>query len=72
MKITYDPKSDAIYIKLNDHEIAKTKSAVENKANIDLTAEGVIVGIELLWVSDYIDHPDQAEFIKYDVLLNPP
>ena len=61
MKLEYDPQADAIYIRLKDSEIATTRE-VEDNLIIDLDSAGKMVGIELLFVSDYLDPDDMSSF----------
>ncbi len=61
MKLEYDSQADAIYIRLKDSEIATTRE-VEDNLIIDLDSSGKMVGIELLFVSDYLDPDDMASF----------
>jgi uncharacterized protein YuzE len=60
MKVTYDKKVDAVYL-----ELLKLKPEgvieVEEGVNIDVTADGKIVGIELL---------DATKKVSIDSLLN--
>jgi excisionase family DNA binding protein len=52
MKISYDRGADAAYLKLSNRKVAKTTS-VSDSCNVDLDAEGHVVGIELLSVKGY-------------------
>lgn len=54
MKISFDRKADASYIKLSNKKIGKTV-AVSDYCNVDLDSEGKVVGIELLFISQYMD-----------------
>lgn len=47
MKVTYDQEANAVYIELSDK---KPEGVIEIKegVNLDVTSDGVIVGIELL------------------------
>jgi uncharacterized protein YuzE len=47
MKVTYDQEADAVYIQLSDK---KPEGVIEVKEgiNLDITTDGIIVGIELL------------------------
>jgi uncharacterized protein YuzE len=47
MKVSYDQEADAVYIQLSDN---KPVGVIEVKegVNLDVTEDGVIVGIELL------------------------
>ena len=54
MKVTFDRKADASYIKLSNKEITKTAS-VSDYCNVDLDKEGRVIGVELLFISQYMD-----------------
>lgn len=47
MRITYDPAVDALYIYLSDAEAASTREVAEG-VQLDLDAEGRVIGIEIL------------------------
>ncbi|MEW5768443.1 MAG: DUF2283 domain-containing protein [bacterium] len=57
MKLTYDEKADAIYIYLNEKEVAKTVR-VSNRVIVDLDKEGNLRGIEVLFVSKALADTD--------------
>jgi excisionase family DNA binding protein len=54
MKIEIDRKADAGYIKLSNKKIKKTIS-VSDYCNVDIDSDGRVVGIELLFISQYMD-----------------
>jgi excisionase family DNA binding protein len=54
MNITFDRKADSGYIKLSRKKILKTIS-VSDYCNVDIDEQGGIVGIELLFISHYMD-----------------
>ena len=45
--ITYDPEANALYVRFSDGEIAETLELSES-VYVDLDAEGVPVGLEVL------------------------
>jgi uncharacterized protein YuzE len=53
MKVEYDADADAVYIRLKDREIASTRE-IEDNIIADIDARGKLLGIELLFVSDYL------------------
>jgi len=61
VRIEIDRRADAIYIRLReaDAEVAATRELHDNLI-VDVDAEGRTVGIELLFVSDYV-HPEHLE-----------
>jgi excisionase family DNA binding protein len=54
MNITFDRKADSGYIKLSGKKIANT-IPVSDYCNVDIDAQGGVVGIELLFISRYMD-----------------
>jgi excisionase family DNA binding protein len=54
MRVAFDRSADASYIKLSDRKIEKT-IPVSDYCNVDLDDEGKVVGIELLFISQYMD-----------------
>lgn len=60
MKMTYDREANAIYLYLTSTKIAHTQPINEN-VNLDIDAEGRVVGIELLRVGSWINEPEQIE-----------
>ena len=57
MKVEYDADADAVYIRLKDREIASTRE-IEDNIIADIDARGKLLGIELLFVSDYLSADD--------------
>jgi len=53
MKLTLDRRANAAYIKVSSNPIKETKS-VSEYCNVDLDENGAIVGVELLFVSEYM------------------
>jgi uncharacterized protein YuzE len=50
MRVTYDPAADALYVYVCDAEVAETREVAPD-FNLDLSAEGDVVGIEILGAS---------------------
>jgi uncharacterized protein YuzE len=48
MKITYDKKADAAYIKLNDKMAYEVSKKVTDNVMVDYAEDGTVVGIEVL------------------------
>jgi len=57
MRITYDNEADAMYIYLNDREVAKTVR-VSDRVLVDLDDEGNLRGIEILFASKVLADTD--------------
>ncbi len=62
MKVTYDQEADAVYIKLSD---SKPEGVIEVKegVNLDITPDGIIVGIEILNATQKIS---LKSFLSYE------
>lgn len=50
MRLTYDPEADATYLKVSDGLVDRTNEIAPD-VFVDLTAEGDLVGIEILTAS---------------------
>jgi len=61
MKITYDNEADALYIKLKESEVHKTKEVDENTI-LDYDKNGDLIGIEILFVKERM--PSLLEGLK--------
>ncbi len=48
MKITYDKKVDAMYIKLNEKKPYHTTKKVTEDVLVDYSEEGEVIGVEVL------------------------
>ena len=61
MKIEYDPKADAMYIRLLAGEVADSDEVREGVV-FDYDAGGRVLGIEILDVSKRSDNPREMAF----------
>ena len=61
MKIEYDPKADAMYIRLLAGEVVDSDE-VRDGVVFDYDAEGRVLGIEILDVSKRSDNPREMAF----------
>jgi uncharacterized protein YuzE len=50
MKLEFDPQADAVYLELTDAEVEKS-TEIQPGIVLDYDAEGRVVGIEVLYVS---------------------
>jgi uncharacterized protein YuzE len=57
MKVTYDSDADAMYIYLNEREVARTVQ-VSDRVLVDLDDEGNLRGVEVLFVSKALADTD--------------
>jgi uncharacterized protein YuzE len=60
MKIEYDREVDALYIRLQEKEVARTVE-VEEGLNLDLDEDGALIGLEVL---------DATERYSSDAIFN--
>ena len=67
MKISYDPKADALYIQFQEGKVGKTKK-VEEGILIDLDNSGKIFGIEILGLSERMSIKELGQ-ISFDLPL---
>lgn len=63
MKISYDKEVDALYIELSS-EKPEGVLEIEEGMNIDVTSDGIIVGIELIDASKRLS---LNSFLKYEI-----
>lgn len=61
MKIKYDRRADAMKITLSDKPSDFTRE-VNGLVNLRMTADGTVVGIELLRASWYVTDPENVDF----------
>mgnify|MGYP003395816520 FL=1 len=61
MKITYDPKIDAMYIKFQDGTFVSNKE-VEDGIIFDIGRKGIILGIEILEASQRLKPKNLSHF----------
>lgn len=54
MKISYDPKVDAAYIRLKDGKFEVTTQRLTEEIAINYAPDGSVVGIEILDASKYL------------------
>ncbi len=61
MRIDYDPQADAIYLRLRAGEVADTL-ATGKHIYVDVDAEGLPLGIEILFVSRLLTQDETTSF----------
>ena len=62
MKISYDPKADALYIKFQEGSAARTRK-VEEGLLLDLDENGRLYGIEIVGMKGRIPIPELGKII---------
>lgn len=48
MKLTYDPRSNAAYLRLQERSLEVETIRVSDELNVDIAPDGTVYGIELL------------------------
>jgi len=62
MKISYDAKADALYIKFQDGSVTRTRK-VEEGMLVDVDANGRLFGIEIIGMKGRIPIPELGRII---------
>jgi len=62
MKISYDPKADALYIKFQEGSAARTRR-VEEGMLVDMDAASRLLGIEIIGMKGRIPIPELGRII---------
>ena len=68
MKISYDPKVDAMYIRFIDEPAQVTTQRLSEDVSVNYAPDGRIVGIEILDASEYVFRPGTERKIVLDNL----
>lgn len=61
MRVTYDKRANAMYIKMSDGLSVSTRK-ITDKVIVDLNENGDLIGIELLEASTYIEDVDSVDY----------
>ena len=54
MKISYDPKADAIYIRFTDKAVEVTTHRLDEDVAVNFSPNGEVVGIEVLDATEHV------------------
>ena len=71
MKIEYDKEVDAIYIRIQEKEVARTKE-IEEGINLDLDNEGKIIGLEIIGATERYNLKDIFNVSMENLILEEP
>ena len=69
MKIEYDKEVDALYIRIQEKEVAGTQE-VSDGVNLDFDAEGRLIGLEVLSASKRYSSADIFNLPTENLILN--
>jgi uncharacterized protein YuzE len=68
MKIEYDKKVDALYIRIQEKNVARTQE-VSDGVNLDFDAEGRLIGLEVLSASKRYSSSDIFNLSTENLIL---
>ena len=63
MQLTYDPRHDIAYLRLNEKTDDVETIQVNEEFNIDITPDGTVYGIELLNANQQVRAEDQGKLV---------
>lgn len=69
MKIEYDKAVDALYIRIQEKEVARTQEVSEG-VNLDFDGEGRLIGLEVLDASKRYTSSDIFNLSTENLILN--
>ena len=67
MRIHFDEKLDAVFIRLNDNKKIVDSQEVENGVILDFDSDGKVIGIEILKAKEHIPLKQLKE-LKFQVI----
>jgi uncharacterized protein YuzE len=68
MKIEYDREVDALYIRIQDKKISRTKE-LEEGINLDIDADGKIIGLEIIGAVERYNQKDIFNIATENLIL---
>jgi uncharacterized protein YuzE len=68
MKIEYDKEVDALYIRIQEKKVFKTKEIAEG-VNIDLDESGKLIGLEIIGATERYSQADILNFSTENLIL---
>ena len=69
MKIGYDKEVDALYIRIQEKDVARTQE-VSDGVNLDFDGEGRLIGLEVLCASRKYSSSDIFNLSTENLILN--
>jgi uncharacterized protein YuzE len=72
MRITYDPKVDALYIRFVDERAEVITQRLSEDVAVNYAPDGRIVGIEVLDASQYVFRPGSEPKVEVQNLIAVP
>jgi Protein of unknown function (DUF2283). len=71
MKIEYDEEVDALYIRIQEKEVARTKE-VEEGINLDIDEDNKIIGMEIIGATERYEQKDIFNISTENLKLEKP
>lgn len=68
MKIEYDKEVDALYIRIQEKKVARTKE-VEEGINLDFDAEGKVIGLEIIGATERYSREDLFKLSTENLMM---
>jgi uncharacterized protein YuzE len=68
MKIEYDKQVDALYIRIQEKDVARTQQISEG-VNVDFDAEGRLIGLEVLGAAEHYSLADIFNLSTENLIL---
>jgi uncharacterized protein YuzE len=68
MKIEYDKQVDALYIRIQEKDVARTQEISEG-VNVDFDAEGRLIGLEVLGAAEHYSLADIFNLSTENLIL---
>lgn len=71
MRITYDPRVDALYIRFIDEPVEVTTHRLSEDVAVNYAPDGRVVGIEVLDASEYVFPARERQIVVQNVEVVP-
>ena len=71
MKIEYDKEVDALYIRIQETEVFRTKE-LEEGINLDIDEEGKLIGLEIIGATERYNQKDIFNIATENLILEEP
>ncbi len=68
MKIEYDNEVDALYIRIQEKEVSRTKE-IEEGINLDIDEDNKIIGIEIIGATERYEQKDIFNISTENLIL---
>lgn len=68
MRIEYDREVDALYIRIQEKEVSRTKEVAEG-VNLDIDEEGKIIGLEIIGATERYNLKDILNISTENLIL---